>query len=91
MNDEDLTSEHVRAARALLRWEQKDLAKASGISLPTIGRLEMQPGQLSAYKQTASAIRIALERAGIEFTNGGTPGVRLHKVAKPKTPPKKGR
>lgn len=89
MQDEDLTSEHVRAARALLRWGQEDLAKASGVSLPTIGRLEMQPGRLSAYKQTVVAIRAGLERAGIEFTNGGTPGVRLHKVAKAKPARKK--
>ena len=31
-----LTSEQVRAARMLLRWEQRDLAEASGISLPSI-------------------------------------------------------
>src|SRR6516162_6763095 len=38
-----LTSEQVRAARMLLRWEQKDLAEASGVSLPSIKRLETQP------------------------------------------------
>lgn len=81
MDDGDLTSEHVRAARALLRWEQKKLAEMSGVSLPTIGRLEMQPGPLGAYVGTISAIRRALEAAGIEFTNGGAPGVRL--VPKP--------
>lgn len=77
MDDADLTSEHVRAARALLRWEQKKLAEMSGLSLPTIGRLEMQPGRLGAYAGTVSAIRGALEAAGIEFSNGGNPGVRL--------------
>lgn len=77
MDDADLTSEHVKAARALLRWEQKKLAEMSGISLPTIGRLEMQPGRLGGYAGTISAIRQALEAAGIEFSNGGKPGVRL--------------
>ena len=77
MDVSDLTSEHVRAARALLRWEQKILAGKSGVSLPTIGRLEMQPGKLWAYKETAASIMAALECAGIEFTNGGEPGVRL--------------
>ena len=35
-----LSSELVRAARALLRWEQRDLATASSVSLPTVKRLE---------------------------------------------------
>ena len=79
MDDEALTSEHVRAARALLRWEQKILAERSGVSLPTVKRLEAQPGALSAYADTVAAIRAALEREGIEFLNHGSPGVRLRK------------
>lgn len=77
----DLTSEQVRAARMLLRWEQKDLAEASGVSLPSIKRLETQPGELSAQEKTLSAITKALERAGVEFIpeNGGGAGVRLKK------------
>ena len=73
----ELTSELVRAARALLRWEQRHLAKVSGVSLPTIKRLESQRGTLRAHGVTATAIRRALEAAGIEFMNGGQPGVRL--------------
>jgi predicted transcriptional regulator len=80
MDDAALTSEHVRAARALLRWEQKTLAERSGVSLPTVKRLEAQPGTLSAYMGTVSAIRATLEREGIEFSNGDAPGVRLHKT-----------
>lgn len=74
-----MTSEQVRAARALLRWEQKDLAEASGISLPTIKRLETIPGQLAAQSRTADAIRSSLESAGVQFIdeNGGGVGVRL--------------
>jgi len=79
MDDEDLTSEHIKAARALLRWEQKTLADKAGVSLPTIGRLEMSPGKLGGYSATKSALRSCLESAGIEFTNGGSPGVRLVK------------
>jgi len=74
-----ITSELVRAARALLRWEQKDLAAASGVSLPSIKRLEIQPGSLAAQQRTIDAIREAIEKAGVEFTNGGQPGVRLRK------------
>lgn len=76
-----LSSEQVRAARALIRWEQKDLADASGVSLPTIKRLETKPGALSGNATTIAALRAALERAGVEFIaeNGGGAGVRLRK------------
>jgi transcriptional regulator with XRE-family HTH domain len=73
------TSEQLRAARALLRWEQKDLAQASGVSLPTIKRLETKPGPINAHGPTLAALSRALETAGIQFIpeNGGGPGVRL--------------
>ena len=76
-----LTSEQIRAARALLRWEQSDLADASGVSLPSVKRLETQPGALAAQQRTIAELRKALEKAGIEFIaeNGGGPGVRLRK------------
>ena len=70
-----ITSELIRAARALLRWEQRDLAQASGVSLTTIKRLEITPGTLAAHSSTVAALRRALESAGIEFTNGSAPGV----------------
>ena len=78
------TSELVRAARALLRWDQRQLAKASSVSLPTIKRLEAKPGILIAHAVTLIAIRNALEAAGVEFTNGERPGVRLRKGHKKK-------
>jgi len=77
-----ITSEQMRAARALLRWEQKDLAAASKVSLPSIKRLETIHGNLSAQSRTIEALRTALESAGVEFIpeNGGGPGVRLRKT-----------
>lgn len=87
-----LSSEQVRAARALLRWEQKELADASGVSLPSIKRLETQHGELAAQPRTVSAIRRAFETAGITFIDdhansaGGGPGVRLS--ASPEAPRK---
>ena len=76
-----VSSEVIRAARALLRWEQRDLAKASSVSLPTIKRLESKAGALGAHASTVSALMNALEAAGIEFIdeNGGGPGLRLRK------------
>ncbi|WP_324132340.1 transcriptional regulator [Bosea sp. (in: a-proteobacteria)] len=78
-----LTSEQMRAARALLRWEQKDVAEASGVSLPSIKRLESKHGPLAAQERTVEAIRAALVAGGVEFIaeNGGGAGVRLAKRA----------
>ena len=75
------TSELMRAARALVRWEQRDLADASSVSLPTIKRLESKPGFMAAHMSTLTALKRALETAGVEFIdeNGGGAGVRLRK------------
>jgi len=71
----------VKAARSLLAWSQNDLAKASGISEPTIKRLESQDGELGGRAETSAAIRAAIESAGVQFIeeNGEGPGVRLRK------------
>jgi transcriptional regulator with XRE-family HTH domain len=83
-----LTSELIRAARALLRWEQRHLAEASAVSLPTVKRLESKPGTMMAHTTTLVALKRAFESAGIEFIaeNGGGPGVRLRKRQRPKQP-----
>lgn len=74
----------VKAARSLLAWSQGDLAGASGISEPTIARLESQDGELGGRADTAAKIIDALEQAGVEFIaeNGGGAGVRLRKAEK---------
>jgi transcriptional regulator with XRE-family HTH domain len=78
--DTMISVRQVKAARALLGWSQADLAAASGVSGPTIARLESSIGDaLGGRPSTTDKIVEALQRAGIEFTNGGTPGVRLHK------------
>ena len=53
------------------------MANKAALSVETIKRLEKPPGKISAYTGTAEAIQRALERAGVEFTNGAAPGVRL--------------
>lgn len=65
----------------MLGWSQHDLASASGVSYPTIARLEQKDGPLGGRSDTAAAIRTALEQAGVEFIaeNGGGAGVRLRK------------
>lgn len=79
MSIEILSIRQVKAARALLAWSQHDLAAASGVSYPTIARLEKDDGPLGGRASTVEAIRTALERAGVEFIaeNGGGAGVRL--------------
>ncbi|WP_424989718.1 helix-turn-helix domain-containing protein [Fluviibacterium sp. S390] len=81
MSIEFLSVRQVKAARALLAWSQHDMAKASGVSYPTIARLEKSDGNLGGRESTIAAIRSALEAAGVEFIaeNGGGAGVRLKK------------
>jgi predicted transcriptional regulator len=76
----------LKAARALLAWSQSDLAQASGISEPTIARLESTDGPIGGRADTAKALVSAMEKAGVEFIaeNGGGAGVRLAKRSRKK-------
>lgn len=54
----------------------------SGVSIPTIKRLEAQDGHLAANTRTVAALQSALESAGVIFLDAGAittggPGVRL--------------
>jgi transcriptional regulator with XRE-family HTH domain len=64
-----------RGARGLLGISQGELASASGVSLRTIQHFEM--GQRQPIPATLGAMQGALEAAGVEFTNGDEPGVKL--------------
>ena len=77
-----LSVRQVKAARALLAWSQEDLARASGVSEPTIGRLESADGPLGGRADTGAKLQAALEAAGVIFIeqNGEGPGVRLRKA-----------
>ena len=70
----------IKAARSLLDWSQERLAEASGVSIPTVRRLEAVDGELGGRRDTAGKIVAALEAAGVEFTNGDQPGVRLGRI-----------
>jgi transcriptional regulator with XRE-family HTH domain len=76
-----VTAEQLRAARSLIRWQQSDLADASGVSIPTIKRLEAMDGELGGHASTIKALQSAFEAAGVQFIpeNGGGAGVRLAK------------
>ena len=71
----------IKAARALLSWTQDELAARSGVSSPTVKRLEADDGEIGGRKGTREALLSALREAGVEFIpeNGGGIGVRLAK------------
>src|ERR1700730_1677898 len=82
-----VTTRQIKAARALLAWSQADLADRSGISEPTVARVEAVDGELGGRGDTTQKIRDAIEAAGVEFIdeNGGGRGVRLREPAKGKS------
>ena len=73
----------MRAARALLGIDQKQLAEMSGVSHPTIQRMEASDGNVRGVIDTLTKVVEALDRAGIELigdnatSNGSGRGVRL--------------
>ncbi len=78
-----ITSAQMRAARALLGVDQKTLADLSGLSVPTIQRMEASDGTVRGVVDSLIKVVAALERAGIELiaegasSTGGGRGVRL--------------
>jgi transcriptional regulator with XRE-family HTH domain len=84
-----ITASQMRAARAMLRIDQRELAELSGLSLPTIQRMEASDGVVRGNVDSLMKLVGALQAAGIELiaegavsTVGGR-GVRLVSVAAP--------
>jgi len=78
-----ITGAQMRAARALLGIDQRELAKRSGLSLPTIQRMESSDGVVRGNVDSLMKLVEALAAAGIELIGEGTAshnggrGVRL--------------
>ncbi len=68
----------LRMARAGVGWGVRELAKKAGVTANTVTRIE---NGADAKQSTIDRLRRALELAGVEFTNGDQPGVRLAKAA----------
>ncbi len=66
-----ITAAQLRAARALVGMDQKDLAAASGLSLPTIQRMEASEGVIRGNVDSLMKLIAALEAAGVELINEG--------------------
>jgi transcriptional regulator with XRE-family HTH domain len=67
-----------RMARAALGWGIRDLAAAAKVAVDTVARFERGD---ELKERTIDALRSALEAAGVEFTNGDRPGLRLTRTA----------
>lgn len=72
------TGNQLKAARALVGIEQKDLAELVGVNVNTVRSMEAAgAGPIAGRAQNVQAVQRALEGRGIEFLNHGRPGVQL--------------
>ena len=84
-----ITSAQMRAARALLGIDQRQLAQQSGLSLPTIQRMEASGGVVRGNVDSLMKLVEALAANGIELigegaaSGGGGRGVRLKGAPRP--------
>lgn len=82
-----ITSSQMRAARALLGFDQRELAERAGLSLPTIQRMEASDGVVRGTTDSLVKVVEALAAAGVELINEGMTssdggrGVRLKNKA----------
>jgi len=71
-----MLARQCRMARAALNWTVRDLADRAGVSHDTVIRIE--GGDQTLKDSTIAKVRSAFEAEHIEFTNGSSPGVRIH-------------
>jgi len=83
------TPAQCRAARGLLGWSQRDLAREAQVGIVTVHQLEA--GRSQPRRASLDVIQRAFEVAGVQFIdeNGGGPGVRLRERELKKEPEKK--
>ena len=88
-----ISAAQLRAARALLGIDQRRLAELSGLSVPTIQRMEASSGTIRGNVDSLVKLIAALDAAGLEVIGEGTPsqatgrGVRLKAGAGPQGGP----
>jgi transcriptional regulator with XRE-family HTH domain len=82
-----ITAGQMRAARAILGMDQRRLAELSGLSLPTIQRMEASEGVIRGTIESLTKLIAALNAAGVELIGEGATsadggrGVRLRRPA----------
>jgi len=67
-----ITAAQLRAARALAGMDQRALAAAADLSLPTIQRMEAREGVIRGNVDSLMKLIAALEAAGVELIGEGT-------------------
>lgn len=70
----------IRAARALLGWDQEALSKAAGLGVATVRRLEAQEGAVNSHTATLRRLIEVFAAEGVTLLANGTeggPGARL--------------
>jgi hypothetical protein len=77
---EEISGRQIAAARSLLGLSQGGLARKAKIPTPTLIRMEARVGEAVGLINNVAAVRAILESAGIEFTNGDEPGVKLRQI-----------
>ena len=83
-----ISAAQVRAARALIGIDQRQLADLSGLSVPTIQRMEASEDGIRGNVDSLTTLIAALERCGGELigdggvSHGGGRGVRLRLSSK---------
>lgn len=72
-----LTAAQLRAARALLGMDQKTLAEAAGLSMPTIQRMEASEGVIRGNVDSLMKLVAAFDALGVEVLGEGAPSVGI--------------
>ena len=72
-----ITGAQLRRARELLGWTRFKLSSRAGLHPAIVERAEEAAGALTVTAYQHALLRNALEAAGVEFTNGDEPGVKL--------------
>ncbi|MGB3245947.1 MAG: transcriptional regulator [Sulfitobacter sp.] len=82
-----ITGPQMRAARALLSIDQKTLAELSGLSVPTIQRMEASSGNVRGVVDSLTKVVTALELAGVELIREGSASTASGRGVRLKGPP----
>jgi len=72
-----LSTSRAQAGRALVVWSRHQLAVASGVPKRRLARFASADS--APQRRTLSEVRVAFESAGVAFTNGAAPGIRLRR------------
>ena len=70
-----MTPAQCKTARSLLGWSQTELAQNAGVGKNTVTDFELESLPVSEHALTK--LQLALEDAGIQFTKGIRPGVKM--------------